>query len=276
MYSGLTIFSKHSGALMGAHQKIDKVAHKDLLSILPDSSVDIFPSIKKVLKFEGVNGPDGVKKKSPGKDEPWHYLDPFDDSDNQLSQILAEHYTALVKALKERDDIKSAFEASWLAHAIVDGLTPAHHYPYEEELVKLRGGEGIETRTTFKKKLIMPGQTKKETLLNNWKMWGAGGLFTTHALFEMGVATLIKPLTFSEIKYTQRDLDTAREIGVLELFRRSSREVGVMDMYGRFYKKGWTQKLAWQVRHKLGPIIIQTVTLAWYLAAYDAGLVDEA
>ncbi|MEK7602768.1 MAG: hypothetical protein AAB459_00805, partial [Patescibacteria group bacterium] len=46
----------------------------------------------------------------------------------------------------------------------------------------------------------------------------------------------------------------------------------VLDMYEQFHKKGWTPKLAWQVRHRLGPNLVQTVALAWYLALYDAGL----
>lgn len=268
MYSGLTIFTKHSGALIGAHQKIDRLARKQLRRLL--DSTDDFPRIKEILHFEGLNGPDGIKRKSPGVNEPWHYVDPFDEQDTRLSEMLVDHYTKLIAALKVQDGVRAAFEAAWLAHALVDGLTPAHHYPYEEELSKLRGGEGLETRTNFRKKLIMPGETRRQKVRNNWKMWGTGGLYTTHASFEMGVATLIAPLTFSEALPSPSDLMKAKEIGIVELFRRAAREVAVLDMYHNYRQKGWTPKIAWQVRHRLGPILVSTVTLAWYLALQEA------
>lgn len=272
MYSGLTIFTKHSGVFIGAHQKIDRLARRQIEQLVPGTT---FPSSREVIKFEGLNGPDGIKRKSPGKDEPWHYVDPFDDSDTQLHDMLTNHYEQLVKALKGGDQVRASFEAAWLSHALVDGLTPAHHFPYEEELSKLRGGEGLETRTTFKKKLIMTGDTRREKLLNNWKMWGGKGLYTSHASFEMGVALLIKPLTFSDAIPNQKELNEAYKLGVVKVFHRSAREIGILDMYGSFLKKGWTPRLAWQVRHKLGPIIVRTVTFAWYCALKDAGKLPQ-
>jgi hypothetical protein len=177
--------------------------------------------------------------------------------------------------LKANNNERAAFEASWLAHAIVDGLTPAHHYPYEEKLVELRGGLNKESRTTIKEKLIIPGATRREKMKNNWKMWGPKGLFTTHGMFEIGIATLIAPLTFGEAVPTKRDIQQLSELGVIELFKRTAREVAVLDMYDRYYEKGWTPKLAWEVRHKLGPAIVKTVTLAWYGALIDSGLVKK-
>jgi hypothetical protein len=269
MYSGLTIFTKYSGRLIGAHQKIDRVARRQLSKLLPDNSV--FPTARQILEFEGLNGPDGIKRKSPAVDEPWHYINPFDDKDTQLIDLITEHYENLVRELRANNRERVAFEAAWLAHAIVDGLTPAHHYPYEEKLVELRGGEGLETRTNFRKKLIMPGFTRREQVKNNWKMWGPKGLFTTHASFEMGVATLIAPLTFGEAMPTQRDVDRMRKIGAIKWFRHVAREVAVLDMYKTYYRKGWTPKLAYEVRHKLGPTMVQTITLTWHAALVEAG-----
>ena len=77
--------------------------------------------------------------------------------------------------LKVKNNEKAAFEAAWFAHALVDGLTPAHHYPYEEELESLRGADK-ESRDSIKEKLIIKGDTRKETLKKNWLMWGAKGL----------------------------------------------------------------------------------------------------
>ncbi|HSX23851.1 MAG TPA: hypothetical protein VLE74_02005 [Candidatus Saccharimonadales bacterium] len=273
MYSGLTIFSKHSGILLGAHQKIDRVSRKQLLQLPGGGSG--FPTIREILHFEGVNGPDGIKRKSPGKDEPWHYVNPFDEKDTRLSEMLKEHYVELIKALEAQDSVRAAFEAAWLAHALVDGLTPAHHYPYEEELSKLRGGEGLETRTNYRKKLIIPGETRRAKVRNNWKMWGAGGLYTTHASFEMGVATLILPLTFKDALPSRADIAAAHKLGVAELFRRTAREVAVLDIYHNYLRKGWTPKMAWQIRHQLGPALVSTVTLVWHSALLDAGLVKE-
>ncbi len=273
MYSGLYVFTKHSGAVMGAHQKIDRVARKQLTKLTIDEN--IFPKIRDILHFEGANGPDGIKMKSPGINEPWHYVDPFNEDDEQLTNLLQDHYINLVSALKKSDDVKASFEAAWLAHALVDGLTPAHHYPYEKELAKLRGGEDLKSRTNYRKKLIMPGETKKKMLSNNWKMWGAKGLFATHATFELGVATLIAPLTFKESLPTKADINNIETSNVIEMFNKTAREVAVLDMYHNYIKKGWTPKLAWQVRHRLGPALIRTVSLTWYKAMFDAKLIKK-
>jgi hypothetical protein len=269
MYSGTT-FTKYSGRILGAHQRIDRVSRTHLERILDDNSV--FPAIKTILLFEGRNGPDGIKIKSPAKDEPWHYYSPFDNDDSQLVDLIRDHYQLLVKQLKEGNQERAAFEAAWLAHALVDGLTPAHHYPYEEKLLELRGGKGLETRTSKKDKLVMPGDTRRQQVKNNWKMWGPKGLFTSHGSFEMGVATILLPLRFGEAVPTQKEMKEVRDIGVVEWFKHSAREIAVLDMFERYHKLGWTPTLAREVRQKLGPVIVKMVTLAWYAAAVDAGL----
>lgn len=272
MYSGTTL-TKYSGRVLGAHQKIDRVARRHLVKLLKTGVG--FPSAKQIINFEGKNGPDGIKRKSPAKDEPWHYYDPFDDNDSQLINLIDDHYKLLVKHLKAGNQERAAFEAAWLAHAIVDGLTPAHHYPYEEKLSELRSGQGIETRVTIKEKLVMHGDTKREQVKNNWKMWGPKGLFTTHGLFEMGIATLIMPLGFGEAVPTKSDTDRMVQIGPTEWFKRTAREIAVLDMYERYHQKGWTPKLAYEIRHKLGPLLVQSVCLTWYAAAKEAGLVAK-
>src|SRR5262245_809640 len=143
MYSGTTL-RPLTGKLIGAHQKIDRLARLSLKQYLDDN--DRFPSTKLILHFEGINGPDAIKHKSLAEAEPWHYFSPFDEQDTRLIEILDAHYDQLVMALKNKDEVRAAFEASWLAHAVVDGLTPAHHYPYEEKLAEIRGGKGLETR----------------------------------------------------------------------------------------------------------------------------------
>src|SRR5438270_11284163 len=132
MYSGSTL-TNMSGRLMGAHQKIDRLARHQLEILFPHCR---FPAAAEILHFEGGNGPDAIKRKSPAQNEPWHYLQPFDLKDTQLLDLIDHHYDQLVRALKKNDAVKAAFEAAWLAHAVVDGLTPAHHYPYEQKLVE--------------------------------------------------------------------------------------------------------------------------------------------
>lgn len=272
MYSGTTL-TKHSGRFLGAHQKFDRVARRDLAHLLKKN--DLFPTAKNILHFEGKNGPDAIKRKSPAKDELWHYFNPFDPEDRQLFDILDDHYQKLVRELKNGNKERTAFEAAWLAHAIVDGLTPAHHYPYEEKLVELRGGQGIETRVTVKDKWVLPGDTRRQQVHNNWKFWGPRGLFTSHLLFEMGVATIVKPLSLGSAEPTEEDIIRFREIGLEESFKRIAKEIAVLDIYHNYCKKGWTPKLARQIRQKLAPMIVRTITLAWYSAVIDAGLAKE-
>lgn len=272
MYSGLTL-TRFSGRMLGTHQKIDRVArrHLKVLSVPKDT----FPSIKEILHFEGKNGPDAIKRKSPAKDEPWHYFNPFDEEHKEMFQLIETHYLHLVKELKAGNQERAAFEAAWLAHALVDGLTPAHHYPYEEELKQLRGGKGLETRTTIKEKWIIPGDTTSERLKKNWKMWGAKGLVVSHGMFEMGVATILKPLTLSDAVPDKGEIEKIKQRGAVEYFRLTAREIAVLDLYRNFIQKGWTSKLAWQIRHKLGPTLVQTVTLVWYAALVDAGKIKK-
>lgn len=260
--------TKFSGRVIGAHQKFNSVARRQLTKLgVPK---DAFPTIGRILHFEGKNGPDAIKRKSPAKDEPWHYFDPFDEGDKQLLEMINDHYDKLVAALKKGNKEKAAFEAAWLSHALVDGLTPAHHYPYEKKLTELRGGSGIHSRTTIKDKLIIQAETAREKFKKNWKMWGPRGLMTGHGMFELGIATLVKPLAFGEALPTKRDRNEFAKIGIAEWFKRAAREIAVLDIYHKYIDDGWTPKLAWQVRHKLGPIIVQTVTLAWYQAIVDA------
>ena len=265
MYSGTT-FHNQSGNVIGAHQKIDRIALKGMREILPTA---FFPEFKDILHFEGKNGPDGIKSKSPGSDEPWYFWNPIDDTDTKLLEIIDGHFKNLVEELKDQNVEKSAFEAAWLAHAIVDGLTPAHHYPYEEKLEELRG-EGQETRDSIKKKAIIKGETKRDTLKKNWEMWGHKGLMSTHGHFELGVATIIAPLKLREGYPTEMEFAYALAVGLRTLMQFQAKNIYNMDIYTRFYESGWTTKLGNDVRNELAPAIVKTVSLAWAMAASQA------
>ena len=269
MWSGTTL-TNYSGSIIGAHQKVDRVAFKFLGEITNHNRK--FPRLKDVLYFEGKNGPDGIKSKSPAKDEPWHFYDPFDPDDTKLLELLEMHYLELVKQLKKGSPERATFDAAWLAHGLVDGLTPAHHFPYEEKLMEIRGGESMETRDSIKDKIIMPGRSISEKLKNNWLMYGFKGLMSMHGFFEIGVGLLLAPIKMKNAKPTRRELEELTEIGYAEVFKRAAREIALLDMYDRFHQKGWSVKLSRDVRNHLGPIMAKTVCLTWYSAMRDAGL----
>jgi hypothetical protein len=256
--------------MLGAHQKIDRLARRQLEKLLPGNN---FPALKAILHFEGGNGPDAIKRKSPAKDEPWHFMQPFDDSDTQLIELIEGHYRQLVKALRLKDSVRASFEAAWLAHAVVDGLTPAHHYPYEEKFSELSSGRRNTDRTTIVKKLFLPGLSPKHLVANNWKMWGPKGLFTTHAAFECGVAILIAPLRGVRIKLESDVITDFQTQPLDQWFRRKAQDVARLELYDAFYEGGWTIPLARRVRYQLAPILVQAVSLVWYGAALEASAV---
>lgn len=267
MHAGLSL-TKYSGRLMGAHQKFDRVARRHLSEILDTS--EKFPKISDILQFEGIKGPDALKKKSPAKDEPWHFLNPLGDDHDEFLAILDGHYKELVKHLKSGNEERAAFEASWLAHTIVDGLTPAHHYPYEEKIIELQDGRGIETRNTIGKKLVFKGDTTADTIMKNFKAYGPKGLITAHTLFEFGVMLIIRPSRFPDAKPNKSEIAEVESHSVDEFFMRKAREVAVLELYEKYLDTGWTAQLSNDVRHKLAPVIIKAVALLWYKAAKES------
>ncbi len=265
MYSGTT-FRKNSGKIIGVHQKIDRLARRNISLI--DSKVK-FPRVSSILHFEGYNGPDAIKRKSPAKNEPWHFISPYDVDDNELIKAITLHYENLVESLKSDNIERASFEAAWLAHALVDGLTPAHHYPYEEKLEELRMGQGRETRDSLKNRLIMSGEKKRHIINNNWKMWGPKGLFITHAAFEIGVAGIMAPLSFKKSVPTDEEINLF-SLGIDKWYRQIAQEIASHGLYDEFYQHGWTISLSSKIRKYLAPVLIKTVTVAWYNAAIDA------
>ena len=254
MYSGTT-FNTRSGRVIGVHQKIDRVARRHITKHIPMSMS--FPSTRQILHFEGLNGPDGIKRKSPSRDEPWHFIDPHDANDRGLIVMIDDHIYNMAKALRTKNIERAAFEAAWLAHAVVDGLTPAHHYPFEEKLEELRG-EGMETRNSTKEKILMPGETRRAQLRNNWAFWGAKGIMT------------IAALRLNNAVPTEDDFEKVRTGKFQTMYLEILQEVAEMDMYKEFSRSGWTRKMAQETRSVLVPQIIRAVTLAWYAAIVKA------
>lgn len=268
MYAGTT-FRNKSGRVMGVHQRIDRVAHRHILPHVPVSLE--FPKYREIVHFEGKNGPDGIKRKSPAIDEPWHFIDPTDASDTALLDMIDEHIENMAHAIKDGNHVRVAFEAAWMSHAITDGLTPAHHYPYEEKLEELRGGAGIETRTSAKAKLLFPGETPRMRIKNNWDYWGAKGVMTTHLQFELGVAMTLSGAKLDSIhRFDSADIEELKQDGFRKVFLQMLHDVHDMKMYDEFQQSGWTRKLASETKNELVPRIVKSVCDGWYAAILRA------
>lgn len=285
MFSTTTIIknSKFSGRVVGTHQRLDQAARRSLAAVLPKKV--FFPSSKQIIHFEGSRGPDGLKRKSPGVDEPSHMLVLQKDGKIQpnstpasdprtVVELITDHHYNLTQALKQQDETRAAFEAAWLAHMITDGLTPAHHFPLSEakeelmtnkEMVKLFG-EPI--------KGVMHGNNALETMRNNWLYWGAGGYMSKHVAYEYGalmISTALVPKSLA-VSLTPDDL---KELDIEAMFLQALARVYAHRMYTRFLEDGWTTSLAVETRDVLFPEIVRAIALAWYSAAQAAYGLDE-
>ena len=261
MYSTLAIKtnSKKSGRIIGTHQKLDKIAYKIVAKKLPKDVK--FPTIKEILTFEGTGGPDGLKRKSPGKDEPMHFIIP-DHDDGKLIKMIEDHQYNLRKALEKGDEIRAAFEAAWMAHAITDGLTPAHHFPLKETQDELMTEKEFIKVFGVPIKGIMHGQNTLETLRNNWLYWGSNGYMSKHIGFEYGVAITLTALPPSRVspKISDEEFENAE---IHEAFYSSLRTIASLNMYDKFRTNGWNTELAFETRDVLLPEIIKAISLGW-------------
>ncbi len=262
MYSGTTFRTK-SGRFMGVHQKIDRVVHRHIKKHMPKETY--FPTIHDILHFEGTNGPDGIKRKSPGKDEPWHYIDPNNREDRMIVDMINDHVYNMAVGLKAQDHHKAAFEAAWMAHAIVDGLTPAHHYPLNEKIEEL-WGKPKEERLTIRDKNIIRGKSRRDTISKNWEYWGAKGVYTNHFMFEWGVATTIAPLRLDDTAPAEEEFKRIQREGFETIFFETLHQIADLKMYEEFSRLGWTRQLGRETKDVLIPCMIIMVTLGWYQA----------
>ncbi|MBR3220302.1 hypothetical protein IKF76_00325 [Candidatus Saccharibacteria bacterium] len=261
MYSTTALIknSKHSGKLVGSHQRIDRIARKLLTPHLKKGQY--FPSTKEILAFEGTHGPDGLKRKSPGVDEPMHFIIPEKD-DGQLIKMILDHQYNLRRALKADNRVRTAFEAAWMAHAIADGLTPAHHFPYNDAVDELMTEKEFFKVFGTPIKGIMHGRSLAETARNNWLYWGANGYMSKHIAFEYGIAITMASLPDRIFlpKLYSRDF---KEIDLKWEFYHTLARIHKLDMYTKFRHKGWNTELALETKEILLPEIIRLITLAW-------------
>ena len=266
MYStvGLLKNSKLTGKLTGTHQKLDGSAYYLLVRNLTRKA--FFPKMQNILHFEGTRGPDGLKRKSPGEDEPSHFF--IKGQDEDLIQIILDHQYNLREAIKKRDEIRSAFEAAWLAHAITDGLTPAHHFPLKSVAEELMTDKEFFTIFGEPIKGIMHGRTKKETLKNNWEYWGFSGQMSHHIAFEFGCALVAAPTPIRKL-VPSVDKKIFKNIDLEAEFRASVDKIMSLDLYNRFTTFGWTTDVSVDVQRYLLPEIVRMIAVAWASAIPD-------
>lgn len=272
MYAGI-LSTSHAAGWLGAHQKLDRLAYRGMRRYVLAHQEPVrarlllahFPPVKLIQHFEGVNGPDGIKYKSPGQDDPMHFYDPYATTKAPLFDWLELHSKELAEALRTRNEERAAFEAAWLAHTIVDGLTPAHHFPYEEALEHIRGDSGTD-RVTKTQKVLVKGATTRETVKKNWQVIGAGGVIAVHVNFEAGVTSALVPLRLAHAVPSAIEVAYAQQHGLVDVFATTARAIADLNLYERFYRTGWTGTLVRDVRILLLPQMIKTVSLAWLLA----------
>ncbi len=254
---------KFSGKHMGTHQQLDQAARKILTRHLKGR---YFPTSKEILYFEGMRGPDGLKRKSPDHDDPSHMLD---DAEHQLFGQIMDHHYNLVQALKQRNDVRAAFEAAWMAHKLTDGLTPAHHFPLSEAKEELMSNKEFIKIFGEPVKGIMHGRNALETARNNWLYWGAGGYMSKHVAYEYGVAIIAAALP--ERSLTPRvGRSEFQYVDPKKVFYEALAKIQDAKMYDRFRKDGWTTDLALDTKNLLLPEIVRTIALVWYSAVEEA------
>ena len=260
MYSGFV--TKHKTVTrLGIHQRYDMAAYKMIAPYLP---AETFPTLKDILHFEGYNGPDGLKIKSRGENEPSHLYDPTTDTGDAVLH-LANHYQALVENLMTEDLMRASFEASWMAHYICDGLTPAHHWPLEDKVAEAVAQVKPELRRASPVKVA-------QGIRKNWEIWGAKGHMSTHFNFEMGVAFALMIFPIKPV-FTETELAKARELGPVEYFKAEARDIATLNLYDSFYRQGWTTEIATVVKNKVAPQGARAIGIIWLLALLEAGQV---
>lgn len=263
MYSTLGVIknSKKSGKLMGTHQKIDRAARRFLATKLSAKENKILPNENSILRFEGAKGPDGLKMKSPGVDEPMHFINPEHD-DGSLITMIMDHQYNMRKAVKDKNWDRVAFEAAWMGHAITDGLTPAHHYPFLEATKDLVSKDEFVKLFGVPIKGIMTGSNFVSTLQNNWMYLGAGGFMTKHIAFEYGCAIVTAAMSYRAMMKRLYGMEL-KNIDLRAEFYKSLDKVAALDMYDRFLKSGWTTNLAYETKEILIPEIVRAVVCGW-------------
>lgn len=225
---------------VGTHQKFDRAAYDLFKNRVEDPKK--FPSRSMVLNFEGSGGPDGLKFK--GNYNTDHMWDPVNKI-GHLPTWIEINYKNLVKALKDGDDVKASFEAGFMAHYLTDSLTPAHHISH---------------------KFILEEYENKK-YRKRWKIYGHKGILSSHVAFEAGISSAIM-FTPIKVKFDENLLKNIQKQGIKQVVMNESLAMSKHDMYEQFLTKGWSAKLAKNIKATVVKRIPQLVAAAW-VAAYE-------
>ncbi|HUC87133.1 MAG TPA: hypothetical protein VMR75_02285 [Candidatus Saccharimonadales bacterium] len=265
MYSGF-ITSKRTLPAVGVHQRFDRAAYRLLGPYLDAGG---FATARQITRFEGVNGPDGLKAKSPGQHQAEHLYNPVTGR-GDIPGLISSHYDTLVVALREQDRVRMAFDAAWLAHYICDGLTPAHHFPLNTRLAAY-GANAQSRPKRFLHAAVASGKTPAARLKNNWALWGGKGLLSTHFNFEIGVAAALVGRRI-QVRFDPAGFATAQKLGPVSYFKEQAADIARLQMYENFYEHGWNAELGRLVLRRLAPQTVQTIAVVWLSAYLEAGL----
>lgn len=186
-----------------------------------------------------------------------------------LPEMIVDHHWNLVQALRQKDATRAAFEAAWMAHMIVDGLTPAHHFPLTDVKEKLMTSQEMVKIFGQPVKGMMRGHNALETMRNNWLYWGAKGFMSQHIGYEYGVAMIAATLPHRALA-ARIDPSTFVEQDFFQNYPQSVAKVQQYNMYDRFCKEGWTTELAVETKNILLPEITKNIALGWYSTITEA------
>jgi hypothetical protein len=264
MYSGF-ITSKRTLPAVGVHQRFDRAAYR---LIAPYVNPAEFAAIRQIIAFEGVNGPDGLKAKSPGRHQPGHLYNPVTDC-GDIPDLIQSHFSTLVVALRDKDRVRMAFDAAWLAHYVCDGLTPAHHFPLDARLAAYGANSKAQPKR-FLHAAMASGRTPAARLKNNWALWGGKGLLSTHFNFEIGVAATLVGRRV-RVRFDPAVVAAAQAVGPVDYFKEQAKDIARLSMYEKFYEHGWNSELGRLVLRRLAPQTVQAIAAVWLLAYVEAG-----
>jgi len=246
--------------LVGTHQKLDRVSRRYFGKFLkPDV---YFPSAKEIVYFEGMRGPDGLKRKCPDSPQPSHFIIPDADDKVLFSQVV-DCRENLKIALKENNPERAAFEAAWLAHYLTDALTPAHHFPLHDVRDELMSDN--EYFEIFGRPLrhVIRGDSPLKTVKNNWQYYGKDGAMTKHFFFEFKIAQIITPMKNKNL-YPNLSRKDLKNLDLESEFYKSVEKIASLKMYERYLELGWTEKLTVETKKILLPEIVKLIVLSWF------------
>ena len=151
-----------------------------------------------------------------------------------------------------------------MAHYLGDALTPAHHWPFDDEVHAAR--EIVATVPVSAGEITkLMAQAKK-----TWALWGFGGTYSSHFNFENGIAIALIVVPIRP-RFNEAMLAHARELGMDAFVHEQALQVAELGIYTEFMKTGWTNEIVTMIKSSLAPRVAATIGYVWMLAVLEAG-----